>query len=152
MKVIIGLIAVASVAMSDDFMGARDVRKGHHKKKQAAASTLVVKKQEPVEAAEPAGSAVDSTEGAVIDKMKELENKLEKKDEHHVANHVMMTGKLDVNGPLPADFNALEDCSQFSGYSHRGEVWASGFALFPTLQFYVKVISHRTNFSFSESL
>jgi len=68
-------------------------------------------KQSPQPGSEALASApsadVTSAEDAIMGKMKALENKLETADSHHVANHVMMTGKLDVNGPLPADFNAL---------------------------------------------
>lgn len=107
----------------------RKHHKKHHHKKSKGANKVAAKsedaaqqgvkrkvelarvKQEPA-AAEGSGSAPPSTEvasaeEAIMDKMKALENKLETVDEHHAANHVMMTGKLDVNGPLPADFNAL---------------------------------------------
>lgn len=40
-------------------------------------------------------------------KMKQLEDKLEHSASHNVQNRVTETGKLDVNGPLPADFNSL---------------------------------------------
>lgn len=76
--------------------------------KKAEMELARVKHQQPAEGSGSAPSTdVASAEEAIMDKMKALENKLETVDEHHVANHVMMTGKLDVNGPLPADFNAL---------------------------------------------
>lgn len=58
--------------------------------------------QDPKPDAEAA--KVKSTEEKVMSNMKEMEGKL---SAGSAESNVMMTGKLDVNGPLPADFNAL---------------------------------------------
>jgi hypothetical protein len=52
---------------------------------------------------------VNSVEDKLMKKLSSLKDKLNvgQVETSHVANHVMATGKLDVNGPLPADFNAL---------------------------------------------
>lgn len=104
------LILLSSLAAAETLL--KKHHKHHHKKGSMKFSQT---KQEPEEAeakpeAKPAAKEeanVESTEQQVMGSMKELENKLEAQDAHNVANHVMMTGKLDVNGPLPADFNAL---------------------------------------------
>lgn len=61
----------------------------------------------PADAAPAAEGSVPSTEEQIVENMKTMENSIENTEAHAVDNHVMMTGKLDINGPLPADFNPL---------------------------------------------
>ena len=59
------------------------------------------KKAEEAAAAPPA-------EEKLVEKIKALEGKLDaEKKTDDVANQILMRGKIDVNGPLPADFDSM---------------------------------------------
>lgn len=74
-------------------------KKHHHKKHHKGAVAAVATKDAPA-------STPPNAEAAILDKMKALEGKLDKA-EAATATHVLTTAKIDVNGPLPADFRPL---------------------------------------------
>jgi len=84
-----------------------EVRKKHHKHKHHGHhKKALVKKDDPAPPAAPA-VAPQSTETQILEKMKKLEGEIDKKQEVLPAEVTQTTERLDVNGPLPADFNQL---------------------------------------------
>jgi len=89
----VALAAMAGVAVEVE---AAVVSRKHHKKHHH-------KHHKQAPSAPPAPPA---TEASIMEKMKALEGKLDSA-EAQTAHHAVTTGRLDVNGPLPADFRPL---------------------------------------------
>jgi len=99
------IVIVASVGVAR----AGTVEKKHHKhhkhhhNKTAGKAGNAVSKQKPAESSKEEKPAADAgSEEKIMSKMKKLEGELAKKEE--AVKGVVTKGRIEVNGPLPADF------------------------------------------------
>jgi len=100
-------LLLASVASGAESVGSKKKhhkKHHHHKAAKAATAAAGAGKAEPAEEkkAEPAEKAEPSEE-QITGKMKSLEAELAKKEE--AMKGVVQKGRIEVNGPLPADFS-----------------------------------------------
>jgi len=102
------LTAIVTVVSTGVFARAGTVEKKHHKhhkhhhNKTAEKAGNAVSTKKPAEASKEEPAAGAGSEEKIMSKMKKLEGELAKKEE--AVKGVVTKGRIEVNGPLPADF------------------------------------------------
>jgi len=95
MRVIFSICTLFLLAQAEVQLKKKHHHKHHHKHDEVGA------KAEPAKA-EPAKASAEPKEEQILGKMKKLETELAKKEE--AVKGVVTKGRIEVNGPLPADF------------------------------------------------
>jgi len=98
------LLLFFALVLAQTTQGASSVgsKKKHHHKHHHHGGAKAVAKQEPAET-KPAEAKQEPSEEQITGKMKSLEAELAKKEE--AMKGVVQKGRIEVNGPLPADFS-----------------------------------------------
>jgi len=101
---VVGLLVLALGFASADVLQKKRHHKHHkHRHKKDASNSTTKSQEESKETKKTEGEPKEASEDQILGKMKKLETELAKKEE--AVKGVVTKGRIEVNGPLPADFS-----------------------------------------------